>query len=684
MSVTTWPKAWRYCKVGGNKAPIEEKWPSKPYTLQEIWGKSKAIGLICGPRSGGVVMVDHDGYSCDLLIEKLSKGEGLPETVSVTSGRSGRYQNIYIVPEEHWDNCRSHKLKTGVSGEQLEFRWAGCQSVIYGEHPDTDGYKWINDPAEVEVAMAPQWIIDVMVDETKETVKKIDDLESVIRLQEVETLLAQLPPTDDYDKWIEIGMACQHHCDASFHAWMTWSKKANNTCTDTEYLKKWNSFKPIEGGLTIRTLQMNVNNLSPVMGLNGTGKKLNALQIIINLSRSLWKERLRYNEFTKDIELDGEAVDITELRVQMSEECNKDPGFEKLEVAVSTIAKENRYNPIQEYLMRCEAKEGALDDLATRYFGTDYPIYNTYVRKTLIGAVARVMKPGCKLDTTLILQGKQGYLKSTFFKVIAGEDYFDDSLGHISDKDEKLKLHMSWFIEWAELEVVFGKKGISAVKAFLSSATDVVRPPYGRKTERMQRQSIIVGTTNEEAFLTDTTGNRRFWVIPVQKKIDTTQLKAERDGILGAAYAAWKAGEEWWLTDDEDVLNEELNRDHQMEDSWEPAIRNYLDAWGVPGVTTIQLMSHALRLEISRHDRKSQMKVAGILKGLGYQRKQFRCNGNKFWAYVVEGDDPVVSINVLLWLAQLQVTDKKQYDIELYKLDEEGREFVSSKLGGIF
>lgn len=690
MTVTTWPKAWRYCRVGGNKAPIEENWTSKPYTLREVWDSSKAIGLLCGPLSGGVVMVDHDGFSCDILIEKLSNGEGLPETVSVTSGRSGRYQNIYVVPEEHWDRCKTKKFKTDVTGEQLEFRWAGCQSVIYGEHPDTDGYKWINDPKDIEVSIAPQWVIDVLTDNKRDSEKKLDDLTSVIRLQEVETLLAQLPPTDDYDEWREVGMACQHHCDASFYAWVTWSKKASNTCTDAEYLKKWNSFKAIEGGLTIRTLQMKVNDLKPVTSSDtepsGEGKKLNALQIVINLSRSLWSGRLKYNDFTKDIELDGDAVDMNDLRVQMSEERNKDPGFEKLEVAVNAIAKENRYNPIQDYLMTCEPGDGVLDNLASRYFGTELPIYNTYVRKTLISAVARAMAPGSKVDTVLILQGKQRHFKSTFFKVMAGEDYFDDSFGNASDKDEKLKLHLSWFIEWAELEVIFGKKGISATKAFLSSATDIIRPPYGRKTERMKRQSIIVGTTNEEAFLTDTTGNRRFWVIPVKQKIDVKLLNSERDAIWGAAYKAWKDGEQWWLSDEDDDLNDELNKEHQMEDPWEVAVQNYLSAWETPAITTTQIMSKALGLEIARHDRKAQMKVAGILKTLGYERKKMRCNGDRYWAYILDDNDLdlTVSLNLLLWMVQLEITDKEQYEIELYRLDPTEREFITEKVGNLF
>jgi predicted P-loop ATPase len=118
-----------------------------------------------------------------------------------------------------------------------------------------------------------------------------------------------------------------------------------------------------------------------------------------------------------------------------------------------------------------------LDNIAQRYFEVSEPLYQTFVRKSLIGAVARALSPGCKLDTALILQGKQGFKKSTFFKILAG-DYFDDSLGAVSDKDERLKLHRSWFIERSELESIFKRRDVSQTKAFLSNSISAVRPPY--------------------------------------------------------------------------------------------------------------------------------------------------------------------------------------------------------------
>ena len=176
------------------------------------------------------------------------------------------------------------------------------------------------------------------------------------------------------------------------------------------------------------------------------------------------------------------------------------------------------------------------------------------------------------IDTALILQGKQGYKKSTFFKILAG-DYFDDSLGVVSDKDERLKLHRSWFIEWSELESIFRRGDVSQTKAFLSSSIDAVRPPYCRQTQDFARASIIVATTNKDEFLSDETGNRRFWIIPVQKRINVKLLAKERDAIWAAAVSAYKSGEQWWLDYEAEIEAETIAEELQTSDPWlEPIV----------------------------------------------------------------------------------------------------------------
>ena len=259
--------------------------------------------------------------------------------------------------------------------------------------------------------------------------------------------------------------------------------------------------------------------------------------------KAVWGDRLQFNERTSDAELSGEAIDLDIARVDLAVERNIQSGIEDFHSVVMALAKQQSYDPVAQYLNTVAKQHQGTDilnDLAHRYFGTSEPIYETFIRKTLIAAVARVFQPGCNVQHALILQGAQGYFKSTFFKLLCGEQFFDDTMGSANDKDERLKLHRFWFIEWAELEALFRRKDISTVKAFITIAYDNIRPPYGRQTVTYNRRSIIVGTTNGDDFLRDPTGNRRFWVIPVKKPIPIDLLEEERDRIWAAAVHAYR------------------------------------------------------------------------------------------------------------------------------------------------
>lgn len=116
--------------VGGNKAPYLPHWQKTPLSKVHLQaeiasGRCKAVGVLCGRLSGGLLFLDHDGESCDRLIENLSGtnlAKALPKTVGITSGRPGRYQLIYRVPKQHWGEVTTRKLKTETPEELLEFR----------------------------------------------------------------------------------------------------------------------------------------------------------------------------------------------------------------------------------------------------------------------------------------------------------------------------------------------------------------------------------------------------------------------------------------------------------------------------------------------------------------------------------------------------------------------------------
>jgi predicted P-loop ATPase len=348
-------------------------------------------------------------------------------------------------------------------------------------------------------------------------------------------------------------------------------------------------------------------------------------------------DRIRLNRLSKRIEIDGQPISIGRAKIQLATKYGilARSSREDLQDILMELAEQNEYSPIEEYLLSLPQPDNTaiLDNLAERYFGATLPIYQSFVRKTLISAVARALSPGCKVDTALILQGAQGFLKSAFLKTLAGGIYFDDSLGAVSDKDERLKMHRAWFVEWSELETVFSRRDVSATKAFLSSAVDMLRPPYHRDTQDFPRASIIVGSTNKDEFLSDETGNRRFWVVPVKKKIDVETLTQERDAIWAAALLAYKSGEKWWLTSEEDDFLAQANQSWQATDVWEVAILDYLQ--DKPTCTISDLLTKAIGLELPKQNKAEQMRVSTILRRNGWIRvRQPTAKRERYWEKV--------------------------------------------------
>lgn len=187
--------------------------------------------------------------------------------------------------------------------------------------------------------------------------------------------------------------------------------------------------------------------------------------------------------------------------------------------AVAKIADDRRYHPIRDYMNALPPWDGIprVDRLLCTTLGAeDSPYVHAVTRKTLCAAIARIMVPGTKFDTILVMIGPQGTGKSTLISRL-GMKWFNDSLMLTDTKDRTApeKLQGYWIHEISELAGL--RKGDQeTMKGFLSRQNDIFRPAYGRRSTPHMRQCIFVGTTNaEQGFLRDTTGNRRFWPVTV-------------------------------------------------------------------------------------------------------------------------------------------------------------------------
>ena len=398
-------------------------------------------------------------------------------------------------------------------------------------------------------------------------------------------------------------------------------------------------------------------------------KKETKAQKIWKILEKKFGDRLKFNELKMRLELDDGVADLENLYVDIA----LNEGFEaekglSYDVAV-LYGKNNSFHPVRDYLSRVSEAVEPIDikNLASRYFKTTNPIYDQLFYRHLIGSVARVFEPGCKKDEALILKGNQGIGKSSFLRELYGDLFFTDSLKGV-ERDDLLVLHQYWCIELAELDYLTSRKESGELKAFLSTKEDTFREPYARASLPRPRSSVITGSCNEETFLFDKTGSRRFWVIPCEYKLDIELIKRERDRIWAAAVAAYKSGEKWWLTFEDEETLRTLNTNFEHEDTWLTPISNYLLSRSE--VTTFEVLTQALEFEKNRIKKTDEMRVAYILKQLNFKRTTRSINGKRTRCYVRTPESTALEV-------ERKLNEAKSNDTTDFKLGTPPLEVVS-------
>jgi predicted P-loop ATPase len=670
------PDGWGFVAVDGEKRPYQTKWQERALTKAKLAkelkaGRARAIGVCCGVPSGGLLFLDHDGKSASTILREWGcPMSSLPRSWTVTSGRDGRFQVIYQVPQHYWDGIVTRKYKTGITDaegkpEQVELRWTGCQSVVAGDHPLTPGYHWVTkySPDDLPIAEAPSELLERMLKPVATAVVlaevRTGDDDATRARSYLDALSAGR--ADDYDDWLAVGMALHSvGDDALLDDWEQWSAQSGKH-KPSDCQRKWKSFK--KSGITLGTL----GDMAKKDGWRGASRqlasaapdaedepatapiltkpqKLETAELLAYLRTTM--DAIRFNTFTQQIEIKGQALEGAERFYLNLAEMGYKVGKELAIDCLVQVANENLYDPVTEYLniVARKVEPTYIDRLATAYLRPgdeaqpEPTIYDEMLKRTLIGAVARAFSPGCKHDTACVIMGDQGAYKSSFWGCLGGP-FFSDALGDITSKDDIMVLHRSWMMEWAELDHITNRKHAGQVKAFLSQAVDLLRVPYGKAVESFPRRGIIVGTTNKTAgFLVDETGNRRFWVIPTTKtqqdQINTAALLLERDAIWSAAVHAYRDGESSRLPLAMENRISEENDTYLIDSPWRSPIIEYLDRRvKVEMLTSEEILEYAIKKPLERQSRADQMQVASILKDLGWVKKR-EATGRRRWHYV--------------------------------------------------
>jgi hypothetical protein len=353
-------------------------------------------------------------------------------------------------------------------------------------------------------------------------------------------------------------------------------------------------------------------------------------------------QNLRLNLMTRDYEYLGKQIDLNHAKFWIAATIGSSATTEDCILAIHQVGEKHSYHPVNEYLERVRTSTqpdfNVLENVATYFLGNSDPLANKMVMKKLVAAVARVKQPGCKDDTLLVLQGAQGAKKSTFLKVLAGADWFCDDIRDLDNKDELAKLSRNWMLELAEVDYLMGRKEVESFKRFLSTTTDTYRPPYGRANIRIDRTCAFFATTNKSEFLTDPTGDRRYWVVEVMGKIDCEQTAAYRDIIWATALAAYERGDTWWLDEADDSTRASDNFKYRDSDPWLDEIMG--SGSDLPTIAhstgeyiKVSQIFDRLNLSSIQRDRKSSNRVVKVLMELGFVSKVLWIDGKsqKVW-----------------------------------------------------
>jgi predicted P-loop ATPase len=346
----------------------------------------------------------------------------------------------------------------------------------------------------------------------------------------------------------------------------------------------------------------------------------------------------------------GEVSDngIIALRQRMSDRFGFDMEDKATRDAVKSLALEHCFDPVCDLIEKAELEwDGIkrLDRMAVDHFNCeDTTINRAFIRKTMIGLIARARDPGCKFDTIVVLESKEGFNKSTAWRVLAGDENFsDESIIGKAGREVQEQLAEVWIHENADLAGM-RKAEVETIKAYASRMTDIARPAFAHYVVKQRRHSIEVGTTNSSEYLQSQTGNRRFWPLEVTAAIDIDKLRRDRLQLIGEAAMFQTAGESI-------VLDEELweaagieQEKRRVKDPWEDrlanipiwhneitgydenriAIENLVLIVHVNGpleiVAAADLMKHLLAIPISQQTPITGSRLANVMKQLGWDR----------------------------------------------------------------
>lgn len=335
-------------------------------------------------------------------------------------------------------------------------------------------------------------------------------------------------------------------------------------------------------------------------------------------------EMLRAPMITRSKPVPVTDEDILDVQEFLQKAGLKTTSRDTAKHAIISYAGDRPYHPVRTYLNGLKwDKTERLKVWLCSYLGAEAGAYAEAIGPMfLVSMIARIFRPGCKVDHMLVLEGQQGELKSMACRALAGDEYYSDHLPEITQtKDCSVHLRGKWLVEIAEMHA-FNRADATLLKSFISRQEERYRPPYAMMEVDEPRQCVFIGTSNKDMYLRDETGGRRFWPVKCGT-IDVEALRRDRDQLLAEAVFAFHAGATWWPDREFERQHIQPEQEARYEfDEWHDAVANHLSQLVADRTTVRDVASAALGTSIQHLGQFEQKRIAAILRKLGWVAKR--------------------------------------------------------------
>lgn len=345
--------------------------------------------------------------------------------------------------------------------------------------------------------------------------------------------------------------------------------------------------------------------------------------ILTDLRKNKLTGAIEYDDANgKVIQLEGHDLDL--MTTKLACENGIFIPEPRIKTAIQYAAIKNSYCPITRYLDHCAAHSKPHDDwdrVGEVFLGNKNHLATLAMQRMMIGAVARAYKPGESMSWLPILVGAQGVGKSMFARHLVPQQLFSEITTPLETlMREQYRLHVAWLLELPEIDNYFSIKNIENFKNLVTSRVDEVRYPYASLPSKLPRRFVMIGTTNRNQFLVDSTGNRRFVPLEIGAgfQIPWKQLAKERDSLWAAAVHAYRSGVHYEFNSGEIAAIAEYIQEFGDPDPWVDKIASYVAIR--KEVTAADVLTQALELDPRNQGRRESRRVADVLQSMGWRR----------------------------------------------------------------